>query len=183
MAKSPELLKQALYLAKNFTKLDRRKKSAPRTKDRRNIERNKKIVGIVERLTNLEEDLIAKKNPLSMENVKSNVRQIMDGKKGSFTGSLKVGFESDKIVAVELVPVETEEDLSEVEILNDKFQDILNSIEDPKKASEEDLKLAEGIPKEKIIKAMEINAEKIIKTPFLRLDGSLEYKITASLKH
>jgi len=183
MVQNPELLKQAFFLAKNFEKLERRKKHTTRPKDRRDIQRNQKIGAIVRRLRNLEEDLIARKNPLSLENVKSQMRHVLEGKEGAFTGALKVGFENDSIVEVELVPVETEEDFSEVIITSDKFQDIINALDNPDKATEEDLKLSEGIPKEKIAKAVEMNAEKIIKTPFLKLDGTIEYKITASLKH
>ena len=182
MIQNPELIKQALFFARNFDKLDRRRKSVIRPQDRRNIERNKRIMNIVKRLKDLEEDLIAKKDPLSLENVKSNVRHIMEGKKGSFTGSLKIGFENDEIVVVDLVPLETDEDLSEIEIPNRKFHVLLGAIDDPDNADEEELMLAEGIPKEKIMKAVEMNAEKIIKTPFLRLDGSIDYKITAYLK-
>ena len=183
---NPELIKQAFLLLRTFEKLDRRKKPAQKLdspiRERRDLRTNERVLEIIKRLKNLEEDLIAKKNPLSIENIKSTMRAVMEGKKGSFTGRLKIGFEDNKIVLVELIPLETEEDLSEIIIQKDRFQDILKAIDHPEEATEEELKMAEGIEREKIIKAIELDAEQIIKTPFLKIDGTINYKITATLK-
>jgi len=183
---NPELIKQAFLLLRTFEKLDRRKKPAQKfdspIRERRDLRTNERVLEIIKRLKNLEEDLIAKKNPLSIENIKSTMRAVMEGKKGSFTGRLKIGFEDNKIVLVELIPLETEEDLSEIIIQKDRFQDILKAIDHPEEATEEELKMAEGIEREKIIKAIELDAEQIIKTPFLKIDGTINYKITATLK-
>ena len=187
LIKEPELLKQAIILMKNFDKLNRRKKISPRyeaaARNRRDIHKNEKIETIIQNLRNLEEDLIAKRNPLSMENVRANMRHVLDGQMGYFTGKLKIGIENNSIVEVELVPLETEEDLSEVTIPKERFNEMLDALQNPKNANPESKKLAEGIPIEKLERAIELKAEKIIKTPFLKLDGSVEYKITASLEY
>ncbi|RKY87071.1 hypothetical protein DRQ09_05085 [candidate division KSB1 bacterium] len=123
---------------------------------------------------------LAKEN--SPEKVEEIVNSIIKGEKPHYTGTVEVEFEDNNIISISENPVKIDEEVKEQLIDKTKFQSILDYFENPLNAEPEIVLLAEGLSKEKIQKAIELKAEHIIKKPIVKLDGTIEYNIVASVK-
>ncbi len=115
------------------------------------------------------------------ERVKDEVKKILEKKKGIFTGKIKIGFEASKIVDIDVAKVEVDEDLEEKLIGKDKFDNIIKYLENPDPRNKEMTEITKGIPLDKIKKAKELGADSIIKKAKVKLDGTVQYTIIASV--
>ena len=117
----------------------------------------------------------------SPKKVEETVKNILEGKKDNFTGYIEIEFEDNHLMGINELPVEIDESVKKVIIHKSKFKAIVEFFENPLDATKEISDLAEGIPKEKVLKAIELGAENIIKSPSIKLDGTVEYSISASV--
>jgi len=123
---------------------------------------------------------LAKEN--SPERVEEIITNILNGKKKNFTGYVEVLFEDNTIVSVSENPVTIEEEVKEQFIDKSHFEALLEYLKNKGDAPPEIVLMAEGLSEEKIQKAIEIGAEHIIKKPVIKLDGSIQYNVIASVE-
>ena len=123
---------------------------------------------------------LAKEN--SPERIGEIVKNILEGKKSNFTGYVEVEFEDNAIISVSENPIEVDAEVKDQLIDKSKFEPILEYLKNPQDAPPEIVKIAEGLTEEKIQKAIEIGADHIIKKPVIKVDGTIEYNIVASVE-
>jgi len=126
------------------------------------------------------------KKSLAKENspvkIEETIQSILDGKKKDFTGYVEVEFEDNNIITINENPVELEEEVRDQVIDKSQFEAVLDYFKNPQNAPPEIAHVAEGLSEDKIQKAIEIGAEHILKKPIIKLDGSIEYNIVASVE-
>ena len=117
----------------------------------------------------------------SPDKIKKRLEELCDSGKGYFTGYVKIAIEMNEILELSEEPTQSKAEIKDKSIPQSKFEDLKKYYESPLDCDEETRNLAEGLPKEKFEKALELNAESIIKKPCLKLNGSVVYKFLASI--
>ncbi len=100
-----------------------------------------------------------------------------------FTGTIDVDFEDNIILDINVSRVTPKVELKKVTIHKSKFEKLLESYDDSSLLDDELKHYQDGLPKEKVEKAIRIKAENIFKEPFLKLDGSIVYDLTAAVPY
>jgi len=117
----------------------------------------------------------------SPEKVKDLLEVLCDSSRRIYTGNVKIMIEMNEIVGYTEEPVKPEKELKDIIITRDKFEEITKYFESPEKSNEEIKQMVKGLSKEKFLKAMELDADTIVKKPILKLDGTVEYKFIAAI--
>ncbi len=115
------------------------------------------------------------------DRVKEIVNETIAKENGRFTGTVEVGFEANRIVALDASEITVEEDIEERTIPNEQFDEVINYIASPDPKNKELAALTKGIPLQKILKAKELEADAVIKKVKVKLDGTIEYSLIATV--